>query len=130
MISRRLLLVTLTIGLALSSFAASAAETNPYSAEAFNEAQKAGKSILVHINAPWCPVCQAQKPILAELAAEPKFKNLVVFEVDFDNQKDAVRAFNAQSQSTLIVFKGEMEIGRSVGDTHQKSIAALLASAL
>ena len=67
---------------------------------------------------------------LAELAAEPKFKNLVVFEVDFDNQKDAVRAFNAQSQSTLIVFKGEMEIGRSVGDTHQKSIAALLASAL
>ena len=129
MISRRLLLVTLAIGLALSSFATSAAETNPYTPEAFGEAQKAGKSILVHINAPWCPVCQAQKPILAELTAEPKFKDLAVFEVDFDNQKDAVRAFKAQSQSTLIVFKGEKEIGRSVGDTRQKSIAALLSSA-
>jgi thiol-disulfide isomerase/thioredoxin len=130
MISRRLLLVTLAIGLALSSFATSAAETNPYAPEAFSEAQKAGKSILVHINAPWCPVCQAQKPILAELTAEPKFKNLVVFEVDFDNQKDAVRGFKAQSQSTLIVFKGAKETGRSVGDTRRASMAALLSRAL
>jgi thioredoxin len=130
MILRRAFLLAVVIGLAIGSFAASAAGTNPYSPEAFGEAQKAGKSILVHINAPWCPVCQAQKPILAELTAEPKFKDLVVFEVDFDSQKDAVRAFKAQSQSTLIVFKGEKEIGRSVGDTHRPSMAALLAGAL
>jgi len=47
-----------------------------------------------------------------------------------DNQKDAVRNFGAQSQSTLIVFKGEKEISRSVGDTKSESIAALLGSAL
>jgi thiol-disulfide isomerase/thioredoxin len=130
MILRRAFLLAIALGLAIGAFAASAAETNPYTPEVFVDAQKAGKSILVHINAPWCPTCRAQKPILAKLTAEPKFKDLVVFEVDFDNQKDAVRAFNAQTQSTLIVFKGEKEIARSVGDTHQKSIAALLASAL
>ena len=130
MILRRFFLLAIIVGLGIGSFAASAAETNPYTPEAFGEAQKAGKSILVHINAPWCPVCQAQKPILAELTAEPKFKDLAVFEVDFDNQKDAVRAFKAQSQSTLIVFKGEKEIGRSVGDTHRPSMAALLSGAL
>jgi len=130
MILRRAFLLAVVIGLAIGSFAASAARTNPYTPEAFGEAQKAGKSILVHINAPWCPMCRAQKPILAELTAEPKFKDLVVFEVDFDSQKDAVRAFQAQSQSTLIVFKGEKEIGRSVGDTHRPSMAALLSGAL
>ena len=130
MMLRRAFLLAIVLGLAVGSFAAWAAEPNAYTPEAFGGAQKAGKSILVHINAPWCPVCKAQKPILAELTAEPKFKDLVVFEVDFDNQKDAVRAFKAQSQSTLIVFKGEKEVGRSVEDTHQKSIAALLARAL
>ena len=130
MILRHAFLLAIVVGLAIGSLAVWAAETNPYTPEAFGEAQKAGKSILVHINAPWCPVCQAQKPILAELAAEPKFNNLVVFEVDFDNQKDAVRAFKAQSQSTLIVFKGAKEIGRSIGDTHRTSMEALLARAL
>jgi thiol-disulfide isomerase/thioredoxin len=127
---RRALPLAMIIGLLVGSFGASAAETNAYTPKAFGEAQKAGKSILVDITAPWCPVCRAQKPILADLAADPKFKDLVVFEVDFDNQKDAVRAFKAQTQSTLVVFKGEKEVGRSVGDTHRKSIAALVASAL
>jgi hypothetical protein len=64
------------------------------------------------------------------LTREPKFKDLVVFKMDFDTQKDDVRALKAQSQSTLIVFKGETEKGRSVGDTNEASIAALLESAL
>jgi len=124
------LLAAITVGLFFGSLAVSAAETKPYTPDAFREAQKAGQSILVDITAPWCPVCRAQKPILAKLTSEPKFKDLVVFDVDFDNQKDVVRNFGAQNQSTLIVFKGENEIGRSVGDTKSESIAALLGSAL
>jgi hypothetical protein len=50
--------------------------------------------------------------------------------MDFDTQKDDVRALEAQRQSTLIVFKGETEKGRSVGDTNEASIATLLESAL
>jgi hypothetical protein len=46
--------------------------------------------------------------------AERKFKNLVYFVVDFDNQKDAVKFFGARMQSTLIAFKGATETGRSV----------------
>ena len=85
-----------------------------------------GKSIFIAIHATWCPTCKAQKPILSELMAEPKFKDLVYFVVDFDSQKDAVYSFGAQMQSTLIAFKGEHETGRSVGDTDRSSIAALL----
>jgi thiol-disulfide isomerase/thioredoxin len=97
-----------------------------YTPDAFAAAQKAGKPILVAIHASWCPTCKAQKPILSELMAAPKFKNLVYFVVDFDNQKDAVKFFGARMQSTLIAFKGGTETGRSVGETGASSIAALL----
>jgi thioredoxin 1 len=128
--SRLLLLAGVVAGAILGSAPAFAAEWKPFSAAAFSAAQKDGKSILVDISAPWCPVCRAQKPILEELTAAPQFKDLVVFDMDFDTQKAEVRALKAQSQSTLIAFKGETEAGRSVGDTNQSSIAGLLKSSL
>lgn len=100
--------------------------STPYSEAAFKSAQASGAPILVEIHASWCSVCKAQEPIIGDLAAQPKFKNLKVFRVDFDGQKSDVRKFGAQAQSTLIVFKGGAEVGRSVGDTRRGSIAALL----
>ena len=114
----------------LGSSPASAAEWKDFDAGAFAAAQQEGKPILVDVFAAWCPVCRAQNPILVQLTRQPKFKDMVVFKVDFDAQKDALRAFNAQRQSTLIVFKGEKETGRSVGDTNPGSIEALLDSTL
>jgi thioredoxin 1 len=102
----------------------------PFSAEAFQAAQASGSPILVEIHADWCPTCKAQKPILDKLTADPKFRDLVVFRVDFDSMKPVVKQFGAQMQSTLIVFKGSAEQGRSVGDTKQDSIAALLDKSL
>jgi len=116
--------------LAATSVYALAGESTLFTAKNFAAAQVAGDSILVHINAPWCPTCKAQLPILEKLESDPKFAALKVFRVDFDTQKDVVRSFKASSQSTLIVFKGQTETGRSVGDTDPGAIAALLAKAL
>jgi thioredoxin 1 len=127
---RALLLAIVASVALLGALPASAAEWKPFDAAAFAEAKKEGKSILVDIFAAWCPVCRAQNPILVQLTREPKFKDLVVFKVDFDTQKADVRALKAQSQSTLIAFKGQTEKGRTVGDTNEKSIAALVESAL
>jgi thioredoxin-like negative regulator of GroEL len=113
------------------SFASAFAGTPiPFSAEAFKAAQASGHPILVEIHADWCPTCKAQDPILDKLTADPKFRNLKVFRVDFDAMKPVVRQFGAQMQSTLIVFKGPAEKGRSVGDTQEASIAALLDKSL
>jgi len=122
----RALFAGLVAVILIASAPASAAEWKDFKADAFAAAQSEGKPILVDVFAPWCSVCRAQNPILTKLTREPKYKDLVVFKVDFDNQKDAVRAFNAQRQSTLIVFKGDQEIDRSVGDTSQLSIEGLL----
>jgi thiol-disulfide isomerase/thioredoxin len=130
MIFHRSLLLAVAAVALLGALPASAAEWKPFSAAAFAEAQKEGKSILVDIFAPWRPTCRAQNPILVQLTREPQFNSLVVFKVDFDNQKGDVRALKAQQQSTLIAYKGETEKGRSVGMTDEKSIAALVNSAL
>lgn len=127
MLSRRsALLAALFAASAASVTPALATETKPFTPDAFAAAQKAGKPIFVEIDASWCPTCAKQRPILGELLADPKFKDLVYFVVDFDSQKDAVNSFGARMQSTLIAFKGAHETGRSVGDTDRASIAALL----
>lgn len=127
MTSRRSLLVAVVASLALlCALPAYAAEWKPFDAASFAQAQKEGKPILVDIFAAWCPVCRAQNPILTQLTRAPKFDDMVVFKIDFDDQKDAVRALKATSQSTLIVYQGETEKGRSVGDTNPASIEALL----
>src|SRR5262245_42472795 len=127
---RSLLLVIVAAAALIGALPAAAEEWTPFDAAAFAEAQKAGKPILIDVFAAWCPTCRAQNPILVQLTREPKYKDLAVFKVDFDTQKDALRALNAQSQSTLIVFSGETEKGRSVGDTDKDSITALLDQAL
>ncbi len=131
MLNRRHLLGAVAIAAALSfGSVASAMDKKPFDQKAFEAAQAAGKPILVEVTAPWCPVCKAQAPILSRLKSDAKFKELVSFDIDFDSQKDLLKKFNVQKQSTLIVFKGKQEAGRSTGDTNAGSITALLGKAI
>jgi thioredoxin 1 len=125
---RRLFLVAL-FSLFLAPLANAAAPV-PYDDAAFKAAQAAGKPILVQVHADWCPQCAAQRPIIANLIKTDKFKDLVIFNIDFDTQKDLVRKFNAMRQSTLIVFKGANEVDRSAGATQAGPITDLLSKAL
>ncbi|MBV1707329.1 MAG: thioredoxin family protein [Hyphomicrobiales bacterium] len=102
----------------------------PFTPAAFKTAQQQGKRILIHIEASWCPTCKAQRPIIRKLAAEKQNHDVVIFSVDFDRQKNIVRAFHATMQSTLIAFRGPKETMRSVGDTDPESIAMLMDSNL
>lgn len=112
--------------LILASVSAMAAQ--PYSAKAFQSAQAAGKTVLIDVWASWCPTCMRQKPILSQIQKENP--NLVVLEVNYDTDKEVLRRLYVQRQSTLIVFKGEREFGRSVGDTDPDRIRALVAKGL
>jgi thiol-disulfide isomerase/thioredoxin len=106
-----------------------AAERRPYDAAAFQAAQAAGKPIMVEVYAPWCPICVRQKPVIDALKKTPEFSDLTIFTVDFDSQKDLLRQFNVQKQSTLIVFNGKTEKARSTGVTDPAEIRSLLMKA-
>jgi thioredoxin 1 len=117
--------------LACLPFASSAfAGEMAFSPSDFQNAQAAGKSIVLDISAPWCPTCRAQAPIIQKLSASDKYKDFVVLNVDFDSQQDFIATLNVRQQSTLIAFKGKSEVARSVGDTQPDSINALFEKAL
>ncbi len=101
----------------------------PFSQSAYDAAIADGKPMLVEITAPWCPTCAAQKKVMATLLTEPRFADLTILEIDFDSQKDLVRAFGARMQSTLIVYSDGKEVARGVGTTKPAKIEALLDSA-
>jgi thiol-disulfide isomerase/thioredoxin len=130
MLTRRTLFVAVALATVPITALALSPGNKPYNQAQFDAAQAAGRPILIEVTAPWCSVCKAQAPILARLKSDPKFKDMVAFEIDFDSQKDLLRKLNVRSQSTLIVFKGKAEVGRSTGDTNPASIAALLGKAV
>ena len=131
MLNRRYLLGAFTFSaIPLLGSIAVAMDRKPFDQAAFEAAQAAGKPILVEVSAPWCPTCKAQAPILSSLSNDGSFNELMRFNIDFDSQKDLLRKFNVQMQSTLIVFKGKQQTGRSTGDTDAGSIEALLAKSI
>jgi thioredoxin 1 len=127
---RRNLLVAFVLSAMCVGAPSAFATDQKYDQKAFDAAQAAGKPILVEVHAPWCPTCKAQAPILSRLKADPRFKQLASFTIDFDTQKDLLKKFNVQRQSTLIVFKGKQEAGRSIGDTNPVSIEQMLAKSI
>jgi thiol-disulfide isomerase/thioredoxin len=106
------------------------AEPTAFSQSRFNQLQAAGKSILVEVYAPWCPTCRAQAPVVDTLLKKKEYQSIYVFRVDFDNQKEALKTFNVSKQSTLVVYKGSKEMGRSTGDTLSASIEKLIKKSL
>ena len=106
-----------------------AAEKKTFDEATFAALQNADKPILIDVRADWCPVCKKQAPVISSLLADPEFAGYTVLEVNFDTEAAVLKQFKVAQQSTLIVFKGKAEKGRSTGVTQQDSIAALLRKA-
>lgn len=120
--------IVVALGLSLMSglVPALAATTKPYDQSAFDAAQNQKDPILVFVEASWCPTCARERVVLHELYDKPEFKNLQVFDVDFDSSKPLLRRLHVQMQSTLIVYHGTRETGRLTGATDRGVILRLL----
>ncbi|MBC3884072.1 thioredoxin family protein [Undibacterium griseum] len=121
--------IILSMLLIFAAALAHALEIQPYSAAALDVAQKADKPIALHFHADWCPTCRAQTAVLQELKSE-KGLELTVLVVNYDKEKALKRRFKVNAQSTLIVFRGQKEVGRLVGDASTEGIRTTLKSAL
>ena len=93
-----------------------------YAPESFAAAQAEGRTILVDVTATWCPTCRAQKPILDELAAEPKMEGVVFVRLDFDTHKEFLREHRVPRQSTILIFDGAKEVDRSISETDRERL--------
>lgn len=114
--------------IALASWAilAMAGDIKPFNQQEFDQLTKAGKPVVLDISAPWCPTCKAQKPIVDGLMKQPAYKDVTLMTIDFDSAKPTLQKFKVTMQSTLVAFKGETEVGRSVGDTTPAGLEGLI----
>jgi thioredoxin 1 len=126
MLSKRQLLYCTGIALAIAATKPAVAAEQSFDQARFDAARASGAPVLVFVAADWCPTCRVQSPIIAQIGSEPAFSELQIFRLDFDAQKAQRRALRASRQSTIIVFKGGIEVGRSVGATKSEQIRALM----
>lgn len=94
----------------------------------------AGETLFVDFKASWCSTCAAQDRVIAALKAEnPDYDQAITFiDVDWDQYADdplSVR-LNIPRRSTLVVLKGDQELGRIVAGTARAEIARLMDVAL
>jgi hypothetical protein len=69
-------------------------------------------------------------PLTKELLRDKRFKKIAAFQVDYNEHKEFLYKYRAPWRTTLIVFKNQKEIGRSVGDLDQDAIRALFEKGL
>ncbi|MFY9209864.1 MAG: thioredoxin family protein [Aestuariivita sp.] len=93
-----------------------------------------GKTVFVDFTTDWCSTCAAQDRAMEALrSANPEYDaNIVFVRVDYDKFGNAPVATsrNIPRRSTLIVLKGEQELGRIVAGTSKSDIKALMDTAL
>ena len=105
----------------LICFSATAVEkkTN-FSDEAFNIAKSSGKTIVINSYEVWCGTCTAQTEILDQ--AEKDFSNVIFLSYEQSKNKDIAKKLNIKFWTTIVIYKGENEIARVVGQTEKSKI--------
>ena len=111
--------------LALTSKATSKETT--YDKQLFDKALSEGKVVVVSSWIKYCSSCAGQMEVLKK--AKKDFENIEYFAFDVTN-KEIAQFFNVQYQTTLLIFKDNKEVYRSIGETTKELIYDALKSSI
>ena len=117
------------------AFSASAMEKKTtFNKDLFYKAQSEGKFVVVSSWIKYCSSCAGQMKILNKAKNENKlsdikFDNIEYFSFDVTN-KEIAELLKVQYQTTLLIFKDNKEIYRSVGETTEDLIYEAIKSSI
>ena len=102
--------------------------------ELFDKAQSDGKIVVISSWIKYCSSCAGQMKILQNAKnkgelLDIKFDNIEYFSFDV-TKKEISNFFDVQYQTTLIIFKGNQEVYRSVGETTEDLIYEALKASI
>ena len=95
-----------------------------FTVEAFNEAQKTGKTIVINSWNKSCGTCARQTKILNE--AQKDFPGVIFFSYEQVKHKDIAELLNVDYWATIIVYKNSKEIVKEIGVTSKSDIYSLI----
>ena len=98
-----------------------------FNEELFNKAQSEGKVVVVSSWVKYCSSCASQMKVLNK--AKNEFDNIEYFTFDIKN-KEIADLLNVQYQTTLLIFKDNKEVYRSIGETSQDAIYKAINSSI
>ena len=114
----RKLFITAFLFICLSTNAV-AKKTN-FSEEVFENAKASGKTVVVNSYEVWCGTCSKQTKLLDQ--AEKDFKDIVFLSYEQSKNKDIAQKLGIKFWTTIVVYKGNDEVVRIVGQTDKKTI--------
>tara|TARA_Y100000741_G_scaffold250587_1_gene192707 strand:- start:1271 stop:1642 length:372 start_codon:yes stop_codon:yes gene_type:complete len=118
------LLVSLIIYLSL--FSISFSKTTNFSNEVFKKAQLDGKTIVIHSWNKTCVTCARQVVILKQ--AKEDFKDILFLSFEQTKDKDIAKSLNIDYWTTIVVYKNDKEISRTIGQTNKEEIYSQIKS--
>ncbi|MDC3404052.1 thioredoxin family protein [Candidatus Pelagibacter sp.] len=90
-----------------------------FTKELFDKAQSDGKVVVVSSWVKYCSSCASQMKVLNK--AKNEFDNIEYFTFNIEN-KEISNLLNVQYQTTLLIFKDNKEVYRSIGETSRDLI--------
>jgi len=114
----RKLFITLFLFICLSANAVEM-KTN-FSEEIFEKAKVSGKTVVVNSYEVWCGTCSKQTKILDQ--AEKEFKDVIFLSYEQSKNKNIAQKLSIKFWTTIVVYKGNDEVARIVGQTDKDII--------
>ena len=112
-------LVTILFLFVCLSASAVEKKTN-FSEEVFENSKASGKTIVINSYEVWCGICSTQTKILDQ--AEKEFKDVVFLSYEQSKNKDIAKKLGIKFWTTIVVYKGNDEVVRIVGQTDKETI--------
>ncbi len=114
------LLITILVYLSLISgiFAKSTTFTN----EAFQKAQSDGKTVVIHSWNKTCVTCAMQVKIFDQAKKDFVDSNIVFLSFEQTKDKDIAKFLSIDYWTTIVVYKNNKEISRTIGQTNKEKI--------
>ena len=110
------------------AFSASALEKKTtFDKKLFDKAQSEGKVVVINSWIEYCTSCASQMKALNILKND--FPNLEYYTFEVTN-KEIAELLNVQYQTTLLIFKDNKEVHRSIGVTNKKAIYEVIKSSI
>mgnify|MGYP006132200207 CR=1 FL=1 len=95
-------------------------KSTTFSNKIFMKAQAEGKTIVINSWNETCYTCAKQIKILDE--AEKKFSNILFLSFEQTRDKEIAKLLGIEYWTTIVVYKGNKELSRTIGQTTKSKI--------